>query len=303
MINSARLLVAFLALLIASAAWAQTPKGYLGADLQDVTKDEAEKLGWETPRGAKVVKPRDGRPAATRGPLARGRDRLARRPGGREHGALRRQRRRKDRGAQVRLRLLRAGRERTVTVTLGSQRPAAADAASKDGPILQLDTGGHMAMIKGLAFTPDGKQLVSAGDDKVIRVWDWQAGKTVRTIRGQVGAGPRRQDLRHGAVARRAPGWRRAAGWTRPRRAAGCGDIRLYDFATGKLVGAAQGRTINVVNALAFSPDGKRLISGGGWRPLGHHLGRRAAAGCSTGWRATSTTSTPSASRRTARAR
>ena len=35
-----------------------------------------------------------------------------------------------------------------------------------------LDPGGHMALIKGLLFTPDGKQLVSAGDDKVIRVWD-----------------------------------------------------------------------------------------------------------------------------------
>jgi WD40 repeat protein len=49
-----------------------------------------------------------------------------------------------------------------------------------------LDTGGHMALIKGLSFTPDGMQLVSAGDDKVIRVWDWRAGKIVRTIRGQV---------------------------------------------------------------------------------------------------------------------
>ena len=46
-----------------------------------------------------------------------------------------------------------------------------------------------MALIKGLLFTPDGKQLVSAGEDKVIRVWDWQTGSTVRTIRGQVGPG------------------------------------------------------------------------------------------------------------------
>jgi WD40 repeat protein len=35
---------------------------------------------------------------------------------------------------------------------------------------LMLDTGGHMAIIKDLAFTPDGKRLVSAGEDKVIRV-------------------------------------------------------------------------------------------------------------------------------------
>ena len=62
-------------------------------------------------------------------------------------------------------------------------------AAAQERLILQLDTGGHMAVIRGLAFTPDGKFIVSAGDDKVIRVWDWRTGKTVRTIRGQSGRG------------------------------------------------------------------------------------------------------------------
>jgi WD40 repeat protein len=73
-------------------------------------------------------------------------------------------------------------------VTLAEQ-PKFQAAQDQGGPLLMLDTGGHMAIIKGLAFTPDGKQLVSASDDKVIRVWDWQAGKTIRTIRGQVGPG------------------------------------------------------------------------------------------------------------------
>lgn len=61
--------------------------------------------------------------------------------------------------------------------------------AAEDTPILTLDTGGHMAVVTGLAFTPDGTQLISAGHDKVIRVWDWRADKTVRTIRGQSGLG------------------------------------------------------------------------------------------------------------------
>jgi WD40 repeat protein len=59
-----------------------------------------------------------------------------------------------------------------------------------DDPMLVIDSVGHMAIIKSLMFTSDGKYLVSAGDDKVVRIWDIATGKTVRTIRGQIGDGP-----------------------------------------------------------------------------------------------------------------
>ncbi len=41
-----------------------------------------------------------------------------------------------------------------------------------------------------------------------------------------------------------------------------CGNIRLYEFASGKLVALLKGHK-SVVISLAFSPDGKKLISGG----------------------------------------
>ncbi len=44
-------------------------KGFLGAQLQDVTKQEADALGWESPRGAKLVKPVPGGPAEKAGLL------------------------------------------------------------------------------------------------------------------------------------------------------------------------------------------------------------------------------------------
>ena len=41
--------------------WADSARGgrigWLGANLRDLTKEEADALGWEEPRGAKVVKP------------------------------------------------------------------------------------------------------------------------------------------------------------------------------------------------------------------------------------------------------
>ncbi len=144
MINSARLLAVLAALLIASAAWAQQPKSWLGVDVRDVTKDEATQLGWEAPRGVKVMSPRANGPAARAGILAQdvivsvdgreveNKDRFVAGIGDREPGA------------KVKVRLLRGGREHTLTVALERQPFSAAlrEKKSSDGPILQLELGG-----------------------------------------------------------------------------------------------------------------------------------------------------------------
>ena len=67
----------------------------------------------------------------------------------------------------------------------------AVSALCADEPRLVIDTGGHQAVTRFIAFTRDGKSLVSAGDDKVVRIWDIASGKTVRTIRGQLSDGRR----------------------------------------------------------------------------------------------------------------
>lgn len=41
---------------------------------------------------------------------------------------------------------------------------------------------GHDNWIRALAFHPDGKYLLSASDDKTIRVWDLSLGKLWKTI-------------------------------------------------------------------------------------------------------------------------
>jgi WD40 repeat protein len=250
-----------LVLLIGSTASAQEAKGWLGADVVDVTKAEADKLRWDAPRGAKVGVVAPGSPAEKAGiksdDIILAIDRSLIDTASEVDTAIAAKRP----GDELRLQVLSGGNEQRITVTL-AERPTIQTAQGQDLPLLMLDTGGHMALIRSVAFTPDGKHLVSAGEDKVIRVWDWRAGKTIRAMRGQVGPGYEGEIF---AMALSPDGHLLAVGgWMDPTTAQVpcCGDIRLYDFATIRLVALFKGHT-NVVDGLAFSPDGKRMISSG----------------------------------------
>jgi uncharacterized caspase-like protein len=135
-------------------------------------------------------------------------------------------------------------------------------AAQAQDFFLDLDTGGHRAFVKDLAFSADGETLVSASDDKTIRVWDWKSGLSLRTLRGQVGDGNEGKVF---AVAISPDGRTVAAGGyfgpglgeTPP-----YGDVRLFDVATGKIKAVLKGAEYAVYD-LAYSPDGKLLAAGG----------------------------------------
>src|SRR5271165_6816715 len=250
-------------LLAAGAARAQEAgSGWLGVELANLTKEEADVLGWEAPRGAKVVKPVPGGPAEAAGVQAG--DVLVTFDGVEIENvrALIEAIAKKAPSTEIRLAIQRAGREKRLALKLGA-RPAQLAAAkpklAEDAPIPMLDTGGHMALITGIAFTPDGKQLVSVSYDKTIRVWDLATGKTVRIMRGDAEPGNVGQLF---ALALSPDGkWVAAGRWTHQECAGRCGEIRLYDFASGKLAALLKGHG-NTVLALAFSPNGQHLISG-----------------------------------------
>ncbi len=131
-------------------------------------------------------------------------------------------------------------------------------ANADEKPILTINPGGHTAMVNELIFTPDGRELISAGNDKVIRVWDVETGELNRTLRGQVDQGD-------GGIIY-------AAALSPNGRTLAVGGylydgtnvwIRLFNLASGDVLGALKGHT-NVIPALAFSPDGRYLASGSG---------------------------------------
>jgi len=129
-------------------------------------------------------------------------------------------------------------------------------ACADEKPILTINPGGHTAMVRELIFTPDGRELISAGDDKVIRIWDVETGELNRTLRGQIGAGPEGKIF---AAALSPDGRTLAVGGYGI--ASNYGTIRIFDLASGEVLGVLKGHT-NVIQALAFSPDGRYLVSG-----------------------------------------
>ena len=132
-------------------------------------------------------------------------------------------------------------------------------AAEEVRPILTVDSGGHKGVIQDLRVTADGRYLVSASEDKTIRVWDIQTKKEVRKIFGQVGAGSAGKI--YALALSPDDRWLAVGGWTHKQCAGRCGDVRLYDFHTGELKKLLKSHT-NVVIDLNFSADGRWLVSG-----------------------------------------
>lgn len=73
------------------------------------------------------------------------------------------------------------------TIAFGLTLPQAR--AQSDSQILVLDPGGHTSIVRQTLFTPSGKELISIGEDKVVRIWDTHTGKQIGAIHGQIGIG------------------------------------------------------------------------------------------------------------------
>jgi len=153
----------------------------------------------------------------------------------------------------------------------------------------------HAGAVSAMAFSPDGKQLATAGEDRSVILWDPATGTKLQTLAGQSGMvtavtfspngaylaatggdrAVRVWDVASGRLLRTLPistlGYAIAlgpaapkdgAGGTRVAAGANDGTVKVWDVATGEEIVVIRGHA-GEVWGVAFSPDGRLLATAG----------------------------------------
>ena len=113
---------------------------------------------------------------------------------------------------------------------------------------------GHTNTVISVAFSPDGKKIVTGGGDGTARIWDAAPGKESEKIDGHILF--KFEDLyAEVRVAVFSPDGKKIA-------TANGGTIRIWDTETGKELTKLEGDILPCCSAV-FSPDGKKIVTCG----------------------------------------
>ncbi|KFY03087.1 hypothetical protein O988_01700 [Pseudogymnoascus sp. VKM F-3808] len=109
-----------------------------------------------------------------------------------------------------------------------------------------LQTLEHLDAVNSVAFSPDGKQVVSGSYDWKVRLWDATTGAALQTLKGHWG------DVKSVAF---------SPDSTQVVSGSSDETVRLWDATTGAALQTLEGH-LSYVISVAFSRDSKRVVSG-----------------------------------------
>ena len=105
---------------------------------------------------------------------------------------------------------------------------------------------GHLDAVTSVAFSADGRRILTGSHDKTAKVWDAASGKELVTLKGH------RDEVECAAFS---PDERRIVTGSDDRTA------RVWEAASGRELLVLKGHTASILS-VAFSPDGQRIVTG-----------------------------------------
>jgi WD40 repeat protein len=115
----------------------------------------------------------------------------------------------------------------------------------EDQARMVIGTDAHAKGILDTVVTPDGRTIVSASNDRTLKVWDLATGKCKATLRGHAGG------VWGVAVT---PDGRTIISASKDRT------LKVWDLATGKCKATLQGHA-DAIRRVAVTPDGRTIVS------------------------------------------